>query len=81
MASHTRMKDFEFNYKYGNKNEKVMISVPIPLSVNIQEWGSCLISQKKIPFFVEKGEKNNQFISSLFIYNFYLSLFHYCYFM
>lgn len=55
MAS--RMKDFEFNYKYGNKNEKVMISVPIPLSLNIQEWGSCLISQKKIPFFVEKGEK------------------------
>lgn len=48
------MKEFEFNYTCGKKNEKVLISVPIPLSISIQEWGSCLISQKKIPFFVEK---------------------------
>lgn len=55
MANHRKVKDFEFNYTCGNKNEKVSVSVPIPLSISVQEWGSCLISQKKIPFFVEKG--------------------------
>lgn len=55
MTACARTKEFEFNYTCGNQNEKVKISVPIPLSINIQELGSCLISQKKIPFFVEKG--------------------------
>lgn len=71
MTSHTRIKEFEFNYKYGSKNEKVMISVPIPLSLNIQEWGSCLISQKKIPFFVEKGEGDSFIMFSVTVYMIY----------
>lgn len=54
MAHQTQLKSFEFNYKCGNKKEKMTISVPIPLSLSIQEWGSCFISQKKIPFFAEK---------------------------
>lgn len=54
MTARRQMKDFEFNYTCGSKKETVLISVPIPLSIGIQEWGSNLISQNKVPFFVEK---------------------------
>ncbi|KFM73686.1 hypothetical protein X975_23168, partial [Stegodyphus mimosarum] len=47
------VKDFEFKYGRDKKEKSVLLSVPIPVSISVPELGSCLMSQNKIPFFVE----------------------------
>ncbi|XP_035225388.1 uncharacterized protein LOC118197928, partial [Stegodyphus dumicola] len=47
------VKEFEFKYGRDKKEKSVLLSVPIPVSISIPELGSCLMSQNKIPFFVE----------------------------
>ncbi|XP_054712421.1 protein C12orf4 homolog [Uloborus diversus] len=47
-------RDFDFQYTCCKRTENVNIQVPIPLLVSVQEFGSRLISQNKVPFYVQE---------------------------